>query len=157
MPKNKRLTPKQEAEMLFDLYHAGDSETAYEIGCVLDEYVNAGNRVYSERKLFILTYLSARAEGEDDDVLAILSEIQKGATPKEIAGKLRDGNGTIMAEPQQAEAISLAAYRSLRSTHHKPALALAIIRGHRDYVREAEERFAIAFDKRCSEKGGVRQ
>jgi hypothetical protein len=91
MPRAKRLTPEQEAEMLFNLYHAGNDKATYELGCVMDNYIDPANRAYSDRKLFTLMYLSARAEGKDETVSAILRELQKGATPQEIAARLKKG------------------------------------------------------------------
>jgi hypothetical protein len=88
MPKTKKLTPEQEAEMLFDLYHTEDGKVGYEIGYVLDDYINAASSVYNEKRFFVPMYLDARTEDEGKAVRAILREIQKGTTPEEIASKL---------------------------------------------------------------------
>lgn len=51
----------------------------------------------------------------------------------------------------KAEVISLAAYRNLRGTHHKPSLALEITRTCAVFVTGAEIGFAATYAKRLDE------
>jgi hypothetical protein len=58
---------------------------------------------------------------------------------------------TPRAEPRQAEVVSLAAFRGLRSTHHGPELTLDLVRCCPEIVAGAEERFATTLSKRLGQ------
>lgn len=82
---------EKEAEQLFELMHSEDHRVVYEVGCVLDEFINGAARVYYSKQHFIPMYIEARAEGTDARVSAILRAIKQGVTPQEIARQLEAG------------------------------------------------------------------
>lgn len=96
MPKPTRA--EREAEMLYDFLehtkngNAGDGDPSYEVGCVLDEYINGAARVYHSRQFFVPMYAEARAQGSDTTVLAILRHIGKGTPPSDIGRMLAEGS-----------------------------------------------------------------
>ncbi len=82
---------EQEAEALFELMRSNDNQVVYEIGCVLDEYINGGGRVYYSLALFVPMYLSAREEkGRDAQISFILRELRKGTDPVEIRQRIKN-------------------------------------------------------------------
>lgn len=87
--------------MLFDATHNGggyEGDPNYEFGCVLDEFMDAANRVYARRDFFRMFYADALQDQERDHFKAnafkrikfILRELKKGADPTEIALKLKE-------------------------------------------------------------------
>jgi hypothetical protein len=94
---------EQDADLLLNTMRAGGNnagEPGYEVGCVLDEFLNAANRVYAHRHIFTLMYLDALKDEDRDGfealafarVKAILRQLKKGVTPAEIARQLKEGS-----------------------------------------------------------------
>jgi hypothetical protein len=82
---------EKDAGLLFDVIHAGGNnrgEAAFELSCVLDDEIDAANRVYNRREFFILMHLDAIHEGKSDVLSFILRELRKGTDPQEIAKNL---------------------------------------------------------------------
>lgn len=98
----KSSQAEQDADVLFDIMKAGGhdaGEPAYEIGCVLDEFINAANRVYLRRDFFTMMYLDALRDKKRDYFAAlafrrikgILRDLKRGVPAATIARQLNEG------------------------------------------------------------------
>jgi hypothetical protein len=94
---NSSVKPSQDEEdanLLFDAMSVGDGNKGdpnFEFACVLDDEIDAANRVYSRRDFFTLFYLDAIKEGKSDELSFILRELRKGTDPREIAKRFDNG------------------------------------------------------------------
>lgn len=85
------LPAERDADLLFNAYHSDDSNVTYQIGCVLDEEINAASRFYEHRHIFTTLYLDAIKEGKSDALKFILRELRRGTPLKEVASHLDCG------------------------------------------------------------------
>ncbi len=87
----KPARDEADASLLFNLMNSGDGDVAYEVGCILDEEINAAARVYEHQHFFTLMYLDAIKEGKGNELKFILRELKKGTAGKAIAQHLKEG------------------------------------------------------------------
>jgi hypothetical protein len=85
---SKKTRDEQDADLLFDVMNSGAGgnagEPVYEVGCVLDEAMNAGGTIYDHKDIFRQLYI-AEDVGQHDDVKAILRALRRGQSITEIA------------------------------------------------------------------------
>lgn len=90
----RRTQDEKDADLLYDAMNTGGGhkgEPGYEFAVLLDEEIDAANRVYNRRDFFTMMYLDAIREGKSDELQFVLAGLRKGADPKEIAKQLDDG------------------------------------------------------------------
>jgi hypothetical protein len=97
----KPTRAEADADLLFDIASGdgnNEGEPAYEIGCVLDEFLNPANRVYQRRDFFRMMYLDALRDKKRDHfealaytrIKTILRDLKRGVPASTIARQLKE-------------------------------------------------------------------